>query len=301
VFDADSRRVRFGNGLNGQVPTPGQDIVARKYHVSAGRSGNVAKDLLWKFKNRVVPGITLKNPQPAIGGADPESLKDLELRARALLNRPQRAVTLDDIERLALDTPGIYVARATAIPNSPTPGQISIVVVQKVRPGRKGPPTLPSDAFLSAVGRHLQQRRLLCDNLRVVRPIYLEVSVSARLRLAKGAGPAAVIERARQALAGFLAGEDQDSASEPSQGAATLRTSCPTRWPFGRPVFPSEVYAVLDGVAGVDAVSSLALRATRGTKAIAPDNTGAIPVPRSGLVFAGAHDLTVDTDTRRTG
>ena len=301
VFDVDSRRVLFGNGLNGQVPKPGQDIRARWYQTSVGKLGNVAKDLPWKFRTAIAPGVTLTNPEPATGGSDPESLNDLELRARALLNRPHRAVTLSDIERLALGTPNVYVARAAAIPDYPTPERITVVAVPKIRPGRKLPPAPPSEAFLSTVRQHLQERRLLCDNLRVVGPIYLEVRVSAPLRLAKGAGRVAVVERARQALDRFLAGEDLDALSEQALDSGALQSPCFTRWPFGRSVFPSEVYAVLDDVAGVDSVSNLVLSAYRDSTPISPDSTGAIPVPRIGLVFPGPHDLMAGSDVRRNG
>jgi predicted phage baseplate assembly protein len=290
VFDADSRAVMFGNGLNGHVPLPGQTIMAVWYQASSGTLGNVATDLRWKFKTSLVPGVTLSNPQPATGGADPESLNDLELRARALLNRPSRAVTLNDIERLALGTPHVHVARAVAMANCPSPERITVVAVPKIRPGRKGPPAPPTDAFLNAIDRHLQERRLLGDNLRVVAPIYIEVRVAARLRLAKGAGSAAVVERARQTLEQFLAGEDLDAIAEQPSRTGEVQSPCPTRWPFGRSVFPSEVYAVLDRVPGVDAVTELALTGHRGSIAVTPDKTGAIPVPRIGLVFSGAHD-----------
>lgn len=299
VFDRDGHRVLFGNGLNGRVPMPGQVVRARLYRTSAGRAGNVAKDLTWKFKTAVVPGVSLGNPRPAVGGADPESLNDLELRARALLNRPQRAVTPDDIERLALGTPHVYVARAAAIPNCPAPERITVVAVPKVRPGRTGPPAPPSRPFLEAIESHLQRHRLLCDNLRVVEPVYVEVRVSARLRLAKGAGPTAVIERARRALDRFFAGDAVSSIAEASEAAGLPASPCPTRWPFGRSVFPSEVSAVLDGVRGVDAVSHLALSAKRGVAAIAPNANGVIVVPRIGLVFSGEHDLAVDAGTGR--
>jgi predicted phage baseplate assembly protein len=300
VLDAEGGRILFGNGLNGRVPGPGQDVRARRYQISAGRSGNIARDLPWKFLTAVVPGVTLKNPEPATGGADPESLNDMELRARAYLNRPNRAVTLNDIERLALGTPGVYVARAHALVNCPAPGQITVVVVPKVRPGRKGPPPPASDAFLDVIRRHLQQRRLLCDNIRVIRPVLLEVRVAARLRLAKGAGGAAVIERARQALDRFLRGDTLDALSEPVD-PDTLPSPCPTRWPFGRSVFPSEIFAILDGVSGVDAVSSVMLTAVRGGVDVSRDATGAIPVPLTGLVFSGTHDLAIGADVRRRG
>jgi hypothetical protein len=61
-------------------------------------------------------------------------------------------------------------------------------------------------------------------------------------------------------------------------------------------VFPSEVYAILDGVPGVDFASNLVLSARKvGNKdKVAPDKTGAIPVPRIGLVYAGAHNLSIE-------
>lgn len=299
TLDPESGRVLFGNGLNGQIPMPGQDIRARLYQTSTGRSGNVAKGLTWKFRARIVPGVSMTNPSPAAGGTDPEPVADMELRARALLNRPQRAVTVSDIERLTLGTPYVHVARAAAIPNCPTPGRITVVAVPKVRPGRTGPPAPPSDAFLTAVRQHLQQRRLLCDDLRVVAPVYLEVRVSATLRLSKGAGPDAVMARAREALDRFLGGDDEKALARQPGGVTAPPSPCPTRWPFGRSVFPSEVYAVLDRVAGVDSASDVVLSARRNSVAVPADGAGTIPVPRIGLVFAGPHDLTVDAESRR--
>lgn len=305
-FDVEMSCVEFGNGLNGQVPKPDQQVRAIWYQVSSGRSGNVAKGLNWRFRNFAIAGVTLTNPEPAIGGADLEPLEEMELRAQSLLNRPERAVTLSDIELLALSTPNVYVARAKAIPNCPVPESITVVAVPKVRPGRKGPPKAPSDLFLQKVGRHLQQRRLLCDNLRVTGPIHIEVQVSARLRLPKGAGPTVVLERARQALDRFLSGELQPAdqslaASRDSVRAALTQSPCFTRWPFGRWVFPSEVYAILDGVAGVDFASKLVLSASIDGNPVEPTKTGAIPIPPVGLVYAGPHDLTIEPNARRNG
>jgi hypothetical protein len=292
VFDPERRRVMFGNGLNGRVPVPGQPVVAVRYQTSAGPKGNVAKELRWAFRSGGVAGITLTNPAPAIGGAEQEPLDDLELRTQALLRRAKRGVTLRDLERLALEAPHAYVARAKAIPNCPTPESITVVAVPKKRPGRTGPPQPPSDAFLDTVRRHLQRHRLLCDNLRVTGPAYIEVRVSARLRLVERAGPDAVLLRAREALDAFLAGAGDPADRQP---AAEDRTAspCPSRWPFGRDVFPSEVYAVLDRVQGIDSVSDLALSASRGSSRVDPLASGAIPVPPTGLVFAGPHDLSL--------
>ncbi len=306
VFDAESGRIEFGNGLNGQIPMPGQQIRAIWYQASTGSSGNVARDLNWKFRSGGIPGVNLTNPEPATGGADPETLDQLELRVRALLNRPQRAVTLRDLELIALSTPHAYVARARAITNCPAPESITVVALPKARPGRKGPPKSPSPVFLDMIQRNLQRRRILGDNLRVVPPVYIELKVSARLRLSKGAGENEVVKRARDAVDSFLVGQLQPSDQSPATNRDSIRRAstpspCFTRWPFGRWVFPSEVYAILDGVAGIDFASDLVLTASRGGAPVQANQSGAIPIPRTGLVFPGEHNFTVEFDTRRNG
>jgi hypothetical protein len=306
VFDSEQGTVEFGNGLNGQIPMPGQAVRAVWYQASHGVSGNVSKELRWRFRNTGIPGVTLTNPEPAAGGTDPEPLDQMELRAQALLSRPQRAVTLSDLELLTLSTPHARVARAKAITDCPVPESITVVAVPKIRPGRKGPPKEPSKLFLEMVHRHLQRSRLLCDSLRVIGPVYIEVKVSAHLRIERGAAPLSVIERAREALDRFLRGElepaDQKLLSDrDSVRNASTQSPCFTRWPFGRRVFPSEVYAVLDAVPGVDFASNLMLSASRGDAPIKTTEAGAIPLPPAGLVYAGPHDLTAETEPGRNG
>jgi hypothetical protein len=296
----DGLLVQFGNGANGQVPADNQEIRA-SYQSSQGASGNVAKGLNWRFVGGGVPGVILTNPQDASGGKNSESLDDLEFRARALLDRPQRAVTLKDIELIAISTPSAYVARAKAITNCPVPEAITVAAVPKTRPGRKGAPKPTSALFLDMVQRNLQRYRLLCDNLHVVGPIYVEVRVSVRLRLLKGAGSNEVIGRARQALDLFLNGRLQP-ADQKNGPPRQTDSACPTLWPFGRSVFPSEVYAILDGVTGVDFASKLVLSASINGQPVQPNQSGAIPIPTIGLVFPGPHDLQIESDvTGRNG
>jgi baseplate J-like protein len=294
-LDPAGRGVTFGNGLNARVPRQGESIEA-DYVTSRGSAGNVAAGLRWRFRSQVVPGVVLTNPNPASGGAPRQSLPDLALEAQAMLGRPDRGVTLADLEYLARATPYAHVARAKAIANCPTAESITVVAMPKRRPGRRGPPMPPTPSFLEAVGSHLQRHRLLCDDVRVVGPAYVEVRVSARIRLEKGASARTVLEQARLALDRFFNGDLQagdrraPQAPEPIDSGA----ACGSRWPFGRPVFPSEVYAVLDSVDGVDFASNLALAGSRDGAPIAsvPD-TGSIHLPPTGLVFAGVHTLTV--------
>jgi hypothetical protein len=298
VLDAEAGRLLFGNGLNGRIPAEGEEIRAVWYRASAGSKGNVAADQRWRSRTADVTGVTLRNVAAATGGAEPETIAELELRGQAKLRRPGRAVTLGDLERLALATPHVHVARAKAIANCPQPEMLTVVAVPKVRPGRKRPPTQVSQAFLTAVRRHLEGRRLICDNLSVIAPVFIEVRVSARLRLVKGASPAAVLERAREALDRFLRGELDLAGVTAAPAQAIASSPCPTRWPFGRAVVPSEIYAVLDTVKGVESAWNVVLRAHRGSEVVLPDDSGAIPLPPVGLVAAGAHDVAIDDRPR---
>lgn len=174
------------------------------------------------------------------------------------LRRTVRAVTADDYERLAVAAHA-SAARARALPlwnlESPYPfkeqsqGHISVALV----------PAEGADAaaVLAAVKKDLEGRKLLTTRLHVVEPRYVQLSVQATLQLKPGAlekappgetagkQPQGVTELAVEALNLFF---------DPLLGGHDGRG-----WPFGRSVYVSEVYALLDGLPGVDYVSLLTL------------------------------------------
>jgi predicted phage baseplate assembly protein len=298
VVDVDAGRVLFGNGLNGRIPAKDADIRAVWYRTCAGVRGNVAANHPWRAADGWPAGVTLQNIAAASGGAEPETLDALELRAQASLRRPNRGVTSRDLERLAIETPVVHVARARAVVNWPQPEMITVVVLPKGRPGRVRPRADVSAAFLEQVRRHLERHRLLCDQLRVIAPVFVEVSVKASLRLVKGASPASVIARASEALDRFFRGELDLSRDTRVPSLPPLVSPCPTRWPFGRAVRVSEVYAALESVVGVDTVWGLELQGRIGTVAVPRDRANGIPLPSIGLVLSGTHDLVVEEPRR---
>ena len=293
VLDLDQGVIEFGNGLNGRIPAKGQDIRAASYRTCAGAAGNVAANQRWRFRREDIGGATLRSHAAAAGGADPESVAELELRGQAAFRRPARAVTAADIERVAIATPHVHVARAKAIPNCPHPESITVVVLPKVRPGRPRQSTRVSEAFRRSVQRHLERHRLLCDELHVTPPVFVAIGVRARLRLVKGAGPALVIARAREQLDRFLRG-DLDLSDVPSQDRSPAATACPTRWPFGRAVMLSEIYAVLERVRGVDTVWAVELSGRQGGVTVPRDAANGIPLSPIALAVAGTHELLID-------
>jgi hypothetical protein len=175
-------------------------------------------------------------PVPATG----EEI-DAEVRRTVLmLRQTDRAVTVADFEFLALAADG-RIARAHCVPEinleiddaTARPGHVSVVIVPK-----QG---VEVAELTTNVASYLEPRRLLATQVHVVGPRYVPVNVHVTLNLLPDARESAVVKgQAVEALTEYL---------DPIVGRDG------TGWPFGRSVYVSEIYRLLDGLAGVDFVS----------------------------------------------
>lgn len=112
--------VTFGDGVSGLIPPTGATIKA-KYTVGGGTEGNVPSNMVFVLDR--VPGQTLaqvsvwnavlemtvedNNGVGGSGGLDPESNTVIRNAALEFLRSSNRAVTIDDYQRLALGVPGV--------------------------------------------------------------------------------------------------------------------------------------------------------------------------------------------------
>ncbi|HEX2049885.1 MAG TPA: putative baseplate assembly protein [Actinomycetota bacterium] len=109
--DDGRAHLRFGDGELGRAPATGVGFDAT-YRVGSGAAGNVGADAL----TRVVTDLTelsVRNPLPATGGADPESLEEVRQYAPQAFRTQERAVTEDDYARVAERHPEVQRAAAT--------------------------------------------------------------------------------------------------------------------------------------------------------------------------------------------
>jgi hypothetical protein len=109
---------------------------------------------------------------------------------------------------------------------------------------------VPKAAVANRIGRdltekvrqYLEPRRLLTTRVHVVGPRYLEVAVHVTLFLKHDAVRRIVKEEAEKALEKFL---------DPFKGGTDGKG-----WPFGRNIYVSEIYALLNRLPGVDYVTT---------------------------------------------
>ena len=314
---ATEGELHFGDGVRGRVVPEGAPILAKFESTTAAGgalAANRAWSLADVALNHALLGplftsvasASLRNAFPSVGGADEEdvgaaatraasalwsherlvrlcpsgecgTLDQLERASVLDLPAPDRATTLLDFERIALDVPGTRVRRARAwaeldpsYPGLEASGTVTVVIVPELPAGKPQ----PSTGLLRAVRRWLDRRRVLCTRLVVVGPEYITVSVTARVRALSGADPSRVHADVVAALQSFL---------DPLVGGPATRG-----WPFGRDVFRSEILHVIDRVRGVDHVLELTISADGRTV-----ECGNLCVPPTWLVTSGTHAIEV--------
>lgn len=312
VLNATTGMILFGDGQNGRVPPASYDfstgngtgtnaaaqcLIFAAYETTSAADGNLPAGQINKLANSAHNRALLYDPTanpdgwtalnlkldsatnslPAIGGSDAETILQAAGRADQLITTTERAVTLEDYERLSIETPGTRIARVTAranlhpdFPCFKAPGLITVIILPSLPKGRP----MPTAGLLRAVSSHLQSRRVIGTRVEVVGPVYLELSVTATLQSKQGADKSRVQLAAVQRLNDFF---------DPLQGGPDG-----TGWPFGRDVYRAEVMRVLNEVDGVDHVSSLDLVPGHG-----PAQCGNVCLGPTWLVASGAHQIQV--------
>lgn len=240
-------RILFGDNDRGLIPPAGSDNIRfRRYRTGGGVVGNVDAGAIDQILAGVLAGGA-ENVWPAQGGADVEPLDRLRWRAPTVVRHRSQAITAADYEALALQaTPAVAVARAlpTTHPSGRhAPGWVTLRIV----PHSSEPRPFPSFELRDRVRRYLAARAPAAIAHQVaVRPAgFLPVGVTAAVAVGETDAVAAVRDSALLALRRFL---------HPLTGGPEGRG-----WPFGRDVFLSDVAALLEGLRGVDYVSTLGL------------------------------------------
>ena len=276
--------IRFGNGINGLIPPPGiGNLRLRRYQTGGGTRGNQPASSIVQLKTTIPYVDKVVNPAAATGGATSEPVERLLERAPRQIRHRQRAVTLEDYEDLAqLASPAVARAKCVPLLNlavnplalqnlSAQPAQASGAVSVVIIPHTTAAKPIPSLTLIDRVQTYLINHAIPTVTLSVVGPFYIKVDVTADLALVSLEGAGAVEQAVRHTLDRFL---------HPLTGGVNGRG-----WDFGREPHPSDFYALLESVPGVDHVRSLTVRHFEDQAGI--EATGRF------LVYSGRHTITL--------
>lgn len=281
VLEQAAGRIRFGDEVRGKIPEPDQRVVADEYVHGGGTAGNVAPAARWFFQTDELTGVSVV-AHGVGGGRDADTIDEALTRLNRDRQTPYRAVTAADYRYVATHTPGLRFGRAAAVIDAPkdtnrapdgceSHKRIRVVVVPYSTLDRPE----PSDGFLAAVRDHIEEHRLLTDRVTVDPPEYVGIGVRAEIGLVSEyteRGRTAAVETALDEFLHPLEGYDGDG------------------WPFGRPVYLSEVYEAIDAVDGVDCVFDVSL-SPRGDTEV--DADGNVVIGDGTLVYPATHDVSV--------
>ena len=192
----------------------------------------------------------LNGPDWQPSGTDSEALaRDIQ-KTILDLRRRERAISCEDFESLALAADS-RVARVRCVPRRnllrgfevERAGHISIVVL----PQKDKEFELPD--IISEVENDLESRRLLTTRLHVVGPQYLQIKVQTTVVPYPDIKEEEIEDSVENTLEKFL---------DPLKGGNDEKG-----WRFGRNVFVSEIYQLVDQFPGVDYVTSVDLQRTK--------------------------------------
>lgn len=219
------------------------------------------------YRTNRLPDATYRTFLKFLNGSQwqPPAGRDLDGLIRSTiqgLRERYRAVSADDYEYLATRVwPSTEEGRAlgrrllrvrcvgerdldAADREARAPGHVSLIVLPDEGEG-DSPWLSPEASLVQSIVDFFRDRRLITTRLHVTGPRYRTVPIVAQIHLRDDAKAAEVEAAARSALVRHF---------DPRHGGAHGRG-----WPFGRDVSVSEIYALLDGIRGVDFADGVTL------------------------------------------
>jgi predicted phage baseplate assembly protein len=240
--------VSFGDGFNGAAPPTGLDNIQAIYRKGLGSSGNLPIGAIQQISGNM-PGLQkVTNPQPSSGGADPDSIDDIRVNAPASMTTFGRAISARDYAALALQFPSIQKATGAWIRvDSNTLRPVPQPYVQLTVATADGTP-IANSVTARNLRAYLDNHRDANIPLRILdySAVYIDVALTIDiLPLYPRQGTLALVQAA------LNPGLNPDG----SAGYFSLASS-----QFGQSIHLSAVYAVVQGIEGVQDVLITTLR-----------------------------------------
>jgi hypothetical protein len=225
--------IRFGDDVHGRRPEAGTDFFAN-YRVGNGSAGNIGADSLQHIAVNVPEIIAVRNPLPAAGGQDPESLEDVRQRAPVAYRVQERAVPPADYAQVTERL--IDVQRAAATLRWTGSWHTVFLTVDQ----QSG--AALSQQFEIDIRNHVERYRIAGHDLEVDEPRFVALEIDMHVCVAADHFRSDV---ERELFAVF------SNRDLPDGRRGFFH---PDNLTFGQPVFLSAIYAAAHQVAGVESV-----------------------------------------------
>ena len=236
--------IRFGNGINGMIPSRGSII--KVDYMSGGGDANVNANEIKTLKTLVPFVDSVINHEPAMGGFDGETLEDALSRVPQFLRHRNQAITAADYESIVKEKfsllANVKCMSTTNNSGSFESGWTTVVVIQHSKDAKP----VPSSSLLANVEQHLAK---CCSNIlvsakqfKVIPPLYIKTSVFADVYVSPMVQDS-LEDKVLKALSDFF---------HPLTGGFDGKG-----WDFGYVVSPSDLYRFFNSISEIDHVGNL--------------------------------------------
>lgn len=310
-LDRITGQIQFGDGQNGKIPPQGrQNIRLAHYRTGVGDHGNLPAHAINQLKTTIPYVDQVNNLEPSAGGAEQESLEQVQNRGPKSLRHRGKAITVQDFEDLTFAA-SMEIGRVLAIvptfsPTTTNPQSGSASSLGPLDSRLWLDPSKPvADAELvnhnqAKAGAKLQNvgqvQVMIVPYSPLAQPIpslalVEQVETYLRSRCAptvkvRVVGPpwvqvsvtATVVPQSLEVADGLaqVVRQRLDQFLHPLTGGMAGQG-----WPFGREPHESDLYGVIEEIDQVAYVQSLTLK-------LSPES-----LPDHFLVYSGIHSLTL--------
>jgi hypothetical protein len=250
--------LRFGDDEHGVRPKSGTIFTAR-YRVGNGTAGNVGADSLAHIVSNDPGIVSVRNPMPARGGVEPESIEDVRQRAPSAFRTQERAVTEADYAEVTERDPRVQQAAATFR----WTGSWHTVFLTIDRFGGLG-----VDApFKKAIEAHVDRFRMAGHDLEISAPHFVSLEIEMHVCVK----PNYFRSDVKAALADLFSNRVL-----PGGGRGLFH---PDNFSFGQTVYLSTLYAAAQAVPGVASVHITTFK-RQGSRDLSPLDAGFLKLGR---------------------
>ena len=221
--------LRFGSGVQGKLPQVG-DRFQVTYRVGGGESGNVRADTITHMVTTEAAIIGVRNPLPAVGGTEPESIEEVREVAPYAFRVQQCCVTEEDYAAIAMQHPQVQNAVARLCWSAHTP--VACIYVQR----KQGKPV--DKPFIAELHRFVSEYRLAGHTLEIRGPYFVGLLVTLRVQLQR-----------------YAAGNVVENALAKTLSNKADGFFAPDNFTFSQPVYQSKLIATVMAVPGVQQVN----------------------------------------------
>lgn len=185
VLDKSINTVIFGDHEHGMAPRKGyKNIRFCALTKTFGENSNTKEHIINSVisKHEALKDCRIVQITDATMGKDKETFKHAEARAAELFDNPQRAVTVEDYERIVRSTPGLMFNNVKILPNY-MPGEDIMkqnCVTIAVRWNRKVGLSLPK-SFENNIMNHLEKYRIMNTKIKVLGPEYIGLVIAGEI------------------------------------------------------------------------------------------------------------------------